>query len=369
MRFGIVGLPLVGKSTIFHMLTGGNSDTSHAGHWEGARTGVAHVRDHRLDRLAEVLKPTKVSHSTVEFVDIPGIERRGKGKAIETDPRSWPSYLSSLRTVDALMHVVRAFRDDAVPHSEGGVDPGRDISLFELEMIFSDLAVIEKRMDRLSSDLRKMKSAELELEYEVLRRYGQALEEERALRDIDLTDEEGRLMRGFTFLTAKPLLIALNLDDGEAPNLARAAGEHGLTEHGARRKCGLTAVCGKIESEIAALPDEDAALFTDDLGLTESGPARVIRAAYQLLDLITFYTVSENEGRSWAVPRDTPALRAAGGIHSDFERGFIKAEVVSYSDMLAAGSFTVARSKGVLRVEGKDYPVRDGDVVLFRFHV
>jgi hypothetical protein len=279
------------------------------------------------------------------------------------------SYLNSLKNVDALMHVVRAFDDPKVPYSEGTVDPLRDIGVFELEMMFSDLVIVEKRLERLSKDLKKAKSAELELENAVLGRFKAALESEKPLRELDLTPDETKRVKGFTFLSAKPLLLALNLGDADAHKVPKVVEEFGLQKQVSMRNVGVTAVCGKIEAEIASLSKEDARLFMEDLGLAATGLARIIQESYSLLGLISFYTVADPEVRAWAIPRNTTAHQAAGIIHTDFERGFIKAEVVSYSDMVELGSFQAAKNKGVLRLEGKDYPVRDDDVILFRFNL
>jgi hypothetical protein len=236
-------------------------------------------------------------------------------------------------------------------------------------MVFSDLAIIEKRLERLSKDLKKAKTPELELEDAVLQRFKAALEQERPLRDLTLTEEEQKRVRGFTFLSAKPTLLILNLGDKDTAKITRVVQEFGLERQAAQKHVGITAVCGKIEAEIASLPDEDAKLFLEDLGLAAGGLARIIAQSYSLLGLFSFFTLSEPEARAWTIPNNTTALQAAGVIHSDFERGFIKAEVVTYEDMIQLGSFQAARNKGVLRLEGKDYIVREEDVILFRFNV
>jgi hypothetical protein len=327
---------------------------------------MAQVPDPKLERLAEIFQPKKVTFATVEYVDLPGLSR-GEGKAV--DSREISSYLTNLKNVDALVQVVRAYIDENIPHSEGSIDPRRDIGLFELEMIFSDLAIIEKRLERLSKDLKKAKTPELELENAVLERFKAALEQEQPLRNLILTEEEGKRVRGFTFLSAKPMLLVLNLGDQDIAKIPRAVQEFGLERQAAQKSVGITAVCGKIEAEIAALPEEDARLFMEDLGLQASGLARIIRESYALLGLQSFYTAGDPEVRAWTIPRNTTALQAAGVIHTDFEHGFIRAEVTAYDDYIACKGEQGAKDKGKLRVEGKEYVVQDGDVMHFRFNV
>lgn len=369
MKVGIVGLPQVGKTTIFNLLTQGRVDTSGWGGGREAHVGVAQVPDARVDRLAEIIKPKKTTYATVEYVDVPGLSR-GEGKAaLQGQGKEMAGYLNSLKNIDTLLHVVRAFDDPNLPHVEGSVDPLRDIGLFELEMIFSDLAIVEKRLERLAKDLKKTKSPELEMENDVLQRFKQALENEQPLRELELTPEEEKRVRGFTFLSLKPVLIVINAADEDSRRVERAVEEYGLQKQAAMRNVGITAVCGKIESEIAALPPEDARMFMEDLGISGRALERIIQKSYDLLGVFSYYTAGEPEVRAWTVPRDTTALQAAGVIHSDIEKGFIKAEVVSFEDMVELGSFQAAKSKGVLRLEGKEYRVREGDVILFRFNV
>lgn len=369
MRFGIVGLPHSGKTTLFNLLTHGHAETSAWGGRIEAHVGMAKVPDDRLERLAEIVKPEKITHATIEYVDLPGMARGEARAAAEAGGQDRGTHLHNLKNVDALVHVVRAFEDENIPHSEGSVDPRRDIELFELEMILSDLAIVEKRLERLSRDLVKSVSPELELENELLLRCRESLEGEKPLRDLELTEDEQKRIRGFTFLSAKPLLIVLNLGDDDAHKIPDVAREFGLEEYESRDRIGIAAVCGRIEAEIDALAEVDAKMFMDDLGIGESGLARIIEKSYALLGLVSFYTTGDPEVRVWPVRENTPAGAAAGAIHTDFERGFIKAEVVSYEDMMELGSFAAARSKGVLRLEGREYPVRDGDVILFRFNV
>jgi GTP-binding protein YchF len=369
MKVGIVGMPQVGKTTIFKLLTQGRVDTSSWGNAREAHIGIAHVPDDRVDRLAEIVKPKKTTYATVEYVDLPGLSR-GEGKAaLQGQAKEMSTYLNSLKNIDTLLHVVRAFEDPNLPHAEGTVNPSRDIGLFELEMIFSDLAIVEKRLERLGKDLRKGKSPELEMENEILVRFKAALESEQPLRELELTPEEERRIRGFTFLSAKPILLVLNIGDQDAPKISHVVEELGLGNQGSRRNVAITAVCGKIESEIAALPPEDAQMFMDDLGISGSALNRIIQNSYDLLGVFSFYTAGDPEVRAWTIPRGTTAMQAAGAIHTDIEKGFIKAEVVSFEDMIALGTFQAAKSKGILRLEGRDYKVQEGDVILFRFNL
>jgi GTP-binding protein YchF len=369
VRIGIVGLPQVGKTTIFNLLTQGRVDTSSWGAGREAHIGIAHVPDPYLDRLADIVKPKKTTYATIEYVDLPGLSRGGGRAALQGEAKEMAAYLNNLKNVDALLHVVRAFDDPNFPHVEGSIDPQRDIGLFELEMMFSDLAIVEKRLERLSKDLKKIKSHELEMENEVLLRFKAALETEQPLRELELTTEEEKRVRGFTFLSAKPLLILVNIGDRDAPKIEHIVDTFGLQKQTSMRNVGITAVCGKIESEIAALPAEDARVFMEDLGISGSALDRIIQKSYDLLGVFSFYTAGEPEARAWTIPHNTTAMQAAGAIHTDIEKGFIKAEVVSFQDMVELGSFQAAKSKGVLRLEGREYRVQKGDVILFRFNL
>ncbi len=368
MRIGIVGLPQAGKTTIFKILTQGRVDTSSWGGGREVHIGTAHVFDSRLERLAGLVKTKKVTYATIEYVDLPGLSKGGGKAALEGHAKEMSAYLNSLKNVDALLHVVRGFEDSNLPHVEGTIDPPRDIGLFDLEMIFSDLAAVDRRLERLAKDLKKVKSSEMELEYELLQRFKAALEREEPLRNLEITPEEEKRVRGFTFLSAKPILLIINLGDRDAPKIPRVVREFGLQQQALMRKVGITAVCGKIESEIAVLAPEDARMFMEDLGISGSAFDRIIKNSYDLLGVLSFYTASEPEARAWIIPRNTTALQAAGMIHSDMERGFIKAEVVSFEELDRFGSFQAAKTRGLLRLEGKEYRVQEGDVILFRFN-
>jgi ribosome-binding ATPase len=365
MKVGIVGLPQVGKTTIFSLLTQGRIDTSSWGSARDAHIGVAPVPDPQLDRLADMVQPRKTTYATIEYVDLPGLSR-GEG---DGQSREMTAYLNSLKNAEALLHVVRGFDDPNIPHVEGTVDPLRDIGLFDLEMIFSDLAIIEKRLERLARDLKKFKTPELLMENEILLRYKSALENEQPLRELELTQEEEKRVKGFTFLSAKPIVLVINVGDRDINKIEHVAEEFGLHKQASMPGVGITAVCGKIESEIASLSPEDARMFMDDLGIPGSALDRIIRNSYNLLGVFSFYTAGEPEVRAWTIPRGTTALQAAGAIHSDIEKGFIKAEVVSYDDMMQLGSLQAAKNKGMMRLEGKEYRVQERDVILFRFNV
>ena len=356
MEFGILGLELSGKTTLFSLLTG------HAPAPGGKRethVGIAQVPDARLDRLAEVFKPRKHTPATVRFVDVPGISKGG-GSSLN---------LPELRTMDGLAVVVRGFASDAVPHPEGDVDPARDLELMETELLLADLEVVGNRLERLARDLAKRRAPELEAERDALERCRGCLEEGRPLRTLGLDAAERRLLKGFTFLTLKPMLVILNVGEEETASLDGAVHEAGLDRWGGQPGIGLSAVCATLEEEISRLAPEDQAAFLADLGLPDRALDRLLRDAYALLGLISFLTAGEDECRAWSIPAGTPAVTAAGVIHSDLERGFIRAEVVDWQELVEAGSFAACRTRGSLRLEGKDYVVRDGDVITFRFNV
>ena len=358
MKTGIIGLPQVGKSSLFRILTKAPiSDQGHANPRE-AHVGVAKVPDERLDKLAALYDPKKLTHAAVEYVDV---------GAIGQDALKETAFLSHLRNVDALAHVVRAFDDPSIPHV-GPVDPLRDIKNVEFDMMVSDLGQIEKRLERVEKDLKKMRTADLEKEFELLKRAKAQIESERPLREMEMTPEDKKRLRGFMFLSEKPILYVLNVSESTelGQELEDAVNQHGLTEVAARPNAGATAICGKVEAELAEMSEEDAAEFLGSYGLTESGLSRLIRTTYGLLGLISFFTAGEDECRAWTIPVNTRAAEAAGAIHSDLQKHFIRAETIRWDQLLAAGSEANARAKGVLRLEGKDYVVQDGDVMHVR---
>lgn len=360
MKIGFLGFSKVGKTTLFNLLTGAHASVEkYSSGKSEPNIGVARVPEPRLDRLAAIFRPKKTTYATVDFLDIVGLQ---KGEARTLD-------LKEMRNVDAIAHVVRAFRDESISHSEGSIDPRRDISTMETELILADLDVAQRRVERLELNIRKAKNKDDELELPVVRRCLEALERETPIRELDLSDEDVKKIRGFAFLTARPLLLIVNMDEADVRKMASFVETFGLQAYAARPRTGLVPISAKVEEEIAALEPEDARVFLDDLGLQETARDRLIRAAFGLLGLIQFFTVGEDECRAWPVRRGSPAPRAAAAIHSDFERGFIRAEVVAYDDLVAAGSLAAAREKARLRSEGKAYVVQDGDVINFRFNV
>jgi len=358
MKTGIIGLPQAGKTSLFRMLTKAHlSEQAYANPRE-AHIGVAKVPDDRLDRLAALYSPKKLTHASVEYVDVGAI---GQEALKET------AYLGNLRTVDALAHVVRAFEDDSIPHV-GPIDPLRDIKNVEFDLMVSDLGQIEKRLERLEKDLKKMRSPELEKEFELLKRAKTHLETEKPLRELEMTPEDKKRLRGFMFLSEKPILYVVNVSESTqlGADLEAAAGKFKLTEIASHPNAGSAAICGKVEAELAEMSDADAAEFLSSYGLKESGLVRLIRTTYHLLGLISFFTAGEDECRAWTIPVHTRAVEAAGAIHSDLEHHFIRAETIRWDALLEAGSEANARGKGTLRLEGKDYIVQDGDVMHIR---
>jgi len=359
MKSAIVGLKYTGKSTIFNILTRGQGPAQPSGRQEVVQ-GVAPIPDPRLDRLAALYQPHKTTPATAQYVDLPGVE---------ADELKESAFLGSLRPAEALVHVVRAFDSPVVPHPLGSVDPARDALNMEHELIFADLFQAEKRLERLEKDLKKIKNKELEAEHALLVRLRGHLEEERPLRELTLAAEDERLVRGFTFLSQKPLLVVANLDEADVAHLGDVAAHCGLGDWGGRPAVVVTGVCGKIEAELAGLAPEEAREFMAELGIAEPGTARLLRENYRLLGLISFFTVGKDEVRAWTIPQGLNAQRAAGVIHTDLEKGFIRAEVCRQEDLVALGSMPAVREKGLLRLEGKEYIVADGDVFHVRFNI
>jgi len=355
MKTAIIGLPMVGKTSLFTILTGVHEATR-VGLME-ARVGVAKVPDARLDELAKIFQPPKVTHATVEYLDFPAISK----EALRD-----PSYLAGMRVADALAHVLRLFQSDTVPHEKGSVDPIRDLEDVETELILSDLVVVEKRLERVDKDRKKIKSPELDREHALLERCKTTLEANVALRTLELSAEEEKMIRGFQFLSQKPMLFVLNIGEEDAARMHEIEEEYRTGPLAGRKGTAVTAICGKIEAELAELSSEEAREYLASYGLKESGLERLISATYALLGLMSFLTAGETEVRAWTIPMHSTAVKAAGAIHSDFEKKFIRAEVVNWKALTDHAGYAGVREKGLLRLEGKEYIVKDGDVLVIR---
>ena len=359
LRAALIGVSATGKSTLFQLMTSAKETPRAASKTETA-VGISKVPDERLDRLTAMYNPRKRVPATIEFTDILAPGRTGAAALVD---------VAGYKNADALVHVVRAFRDEAVPHPAGSVDPARDAQAMEDELILADLGLVERRLERLEKDLKKTKTAESERERELLVRCKTHLEDGQPLRALDLGLDDRPRLRGFQFLSAKPLLVVINLDEADvaaASKVEVAAKATGLDRFISRAVTRAVPVCAKIELEIAGLDSADAAAFLRELGLRESGLDRVIRASYDLLGYISFFTVGDDECRAWSIAGGTPAQEAAGEIHSDIARGFIRAEVVTYDALVSRGSMAACKEHGEVRLEGKEYVVKDGDVINFR---
>jgi GTP-binding protein YchF len=352
MQTGIIGLPQVGKTTLFRILTKAQLDAKTA---QTTHVGVAKVPEPRLLELAKLYDPKKITYATVQYVDLAGVQKERMRES-----------LASLRDVDTIAHVIRAFEDPSVPHSEGTIDPLRDALNLDLELILSDHDQVSRRLERVEKDLKKKRDPLLELEKTVLEKCKAHLEAEKPLRELELASEERKPIGGFLFLSARPVLYVLNVGDDEAAQLDSAVERHKLTSLQGRRNSAVVAVCGRLEAELAEMDEKEAAELLASYGLKEPGLNRLIRATYDLMGLISFFTAGEPEVRAWTIRKGSNAVKAAGAIHSDIEKGFIRAEVVKCADLLAAGSLATAKEKAQVRLEGKEYVVQEGDVILFR---
>jgi hypothetical protein len=358
MKTGIIGLPQVGKTSLFKILTKAKVDEHGYSNPREAHIGVTRVPDERLDKLSALYSPKKTTFATMEFVDVAAI---GQEALKETN------FLTNLRNVDSLIHVLRVFEDDSIPH-QGPIDPLRDAKNVEFDLMVSDLGQLEKRIERVEKDMKKGKTADLERELALLLRSKESLEKEIPLRELEMTPEEKKLIRGFMFLSQKPILYVLNVSESTSlgKDLEAAVERFKLGEIAGRPNAGATAICGKVEAELAEMDDAEAADFLESYGLGESGLVRLIRKSYELLGLISFFTAGEDECRAWTVPAGAKAPQAAGAIHTDLEHHFIRAETIRWDQLLEAGSEAAARAKGTLRLEGKEYVVKDGDVMHIR---
>ncbi len=355
MKTAIIGLPQVGKTSLFKILTGVSSERRIG--TQKVQLGIARVPDRRLDALAALFRPRRVTPATVEFADMPGLSREALRE---------PSYIGSLRTVDAFAHVLRMFGDETVMHVEGSLDPVRDWANIDLELILNDLEVVEKRLGRIEKDLKRIKDSGLAAERDLLRRCQSWLEQERPLRELELAPEDGRRLRGFQFLSEKPMLLVLNVGEERANALHSMEARYGAEWTAGRKNLALATVCGSLEAELVELDEAERQEYLESYGLQESGVERMVAATYELLGLISFLTVGETECRAWALRRGSTALRAAGTVHTDFAKRFIRAETIHWRDLVAHGGYATAREHGDLRLEGKQYVVRDGEVLLIR---
>jgi GTP-binding protein YchF len=355
MQTGIIGLPQVGKTSLFRILTRARLDArvEHG----ATHVGIAKVPDERVIRLADLFKPKKVTYATIEYVDIGGLKQDRAKDAASLVP---------LREADALAHVVRVFDDPAIPPAGGEINPLRDIENIEIELMYNDLEQVTRRIERVEKDLKKKKEPQGEAELALLQRIRQALESEKPLRELEFKPEELKTMSGFEFLTLKPMLYVLNLGDDEAAEADSAVERHKLGALAGKPHTAIVPFCGKVEAELAQMEDAEACEMMAAYHLMASGRDRLIQATYSLLGLISFLTAGEPECRAWTIKRGMTAQQAAGAIHSDIERGFIKAEVVNWEELIAAGGFAGAREKGQVRLEGREHIVQDGDVILFR---
>ena len=360
----MVGLPNVGKSTLFNALTNAGAESANYPFCTIEKNvGIVSVPDERLDKLAEMYEPDKFTPATLEFVDIAGLVKgASKGEGLGN------KFLADIREVDAIVHVVRCFEDPNIIHVDGSIDPLRDIETINLELIFSDIEIVERRIDRAKKAVKGDKKYLAEIDF--LERLKEHLENGKSARGFDFTDDEHELIKSTPLLSAKPVIYAANLsEDDFVNNIDSNENYKKVCALAAEENSAVLPICAQIEAEISDMSDEDKAMFLSELGLEISGLNRIIKEGYSLLGLISFLTAGKPEVRAWTIKKGTKAPQAAGKIHTDFEKGFIRAEVTSFDDLMACGSMAAAKEKGLVRLEGKDYVMQDGDIVLYRFNV
>ena len=366
INIGIIGLPQSGKTTLFNALTGGQADTTtHITEGISSHVGIARVPEPRLNVLNEILHPKKLVPVEVKYIDV-----GASVKTLAQDKGIGGELINQLNTVDTLIVVIRAFADDSIPHPEGSLDVARDIATLNMELVFSDLAIIERRHQKITESLKAASAGERQaftLERDILQHFKADLEEDKPIRELHPEAAASRIIANYQLLTAKPLLIAINIGEEQLPEAQSMEAEINAKYSG--EKCRAITLCGKLEMELSQLDDDAARECRDAYGLSESGLARTVEISYELSDLISFFTIASNEVRAWSVKQGTTAVKAAGKIHTDMEKGFIRAEGISFDNLVKYGSIAEARKQGQLRLEGKDYVIQDGDVITFLFNV